>query len=117
VIKEVIVFSLCFFSAFLTLLAAIGVIRMPDFMCRMQTSSKAATLGSICAVLAVAIYFFEGDVAVRALLISVFFSVTAPIAAHVIARAGYISKVPLSDENEVDELAGKYHPQTHRLKS
>lgn len=116
-IVEALVFVLCLFSAGLTLLAAVGVIRMPDFLCRMQTSSKAATLGSICAVVAVAVYFGQGDVAVRALLISVFFSVTAPIAAHVIARAGYISKVPLSGENKVDELAGKYDPQSHRLKS
>lgn len=115
-IVEIIVLGLGVLAALLTMLAAVGLIRMPDFLCRLQTSSKAATLGSICAVIAVAIYFGEGDVAVRALLISIFFSVTAPIAAHIIARAGYISKVPLSEENAVDELAGKYDPKTFRLR-
>jgi len=116
-VLEVMVFSLALFGALLTLLAAVGVLRMPDFLSRLQTSSKAATLGSICAVLAVALYFHQADVIVRALLISVFFSITAPIAAHIIGRAGYISKVPLSDENRIDELKGKYNSKTHRLSS
>jgi len=114
---EFVVFLFALFGALLTLLAAVGVLRMPDYLCRLQTSSKAATLGSICAVLGVALLFQERDIVIRALMISIFFSITAPIAAHIIGRAGYLSKVPLSKETCVDDLKGRYQSRTHQLKS
>ena len=40
---------------------------------------------------------------------------TAPIAAHMIGRAAYISKAPLWENTLGDELKGKYDKKTHEL--
>lgn len=96
-------------------LAAIGMVRMPDLYTRMQAASKAATLGTACVIVAAAIYFGTTAIATRAFLTSLFLMATAPIAAHMIARAGYLTGVPLADETVIDELKGKYDPDTHDL--
>ncbi len=85
--------------------AGIGLLRMPDFLTRMHASSKAGTLGAALVLVAVAVHFADAAVTVRALVVCVFLLLTAPIASHVIARAGYRSGVPLSPETVVDELA------------
>jgi multicomponent Na+:H+ antiporter subunit G len=51
-------------AATLMLLAAVGVVRMPDVFTRMQASAKAASLGSGLALLAAALHFAELSVVV-----------------------------------------------------
>jgi multicomponent Na+:H+ antiporter subunit G len=99
------------------LLAAIGITRMPDLLMRMQAATKAATLGVGCMLLAVALYFHDFGVAMRALLVINFFFMTAPVAAHMIGRAAYFVGVPLWERTIVDELHGRYDRQTHTLQS
>lgn len=97
------------------LLAAIGVVRQPDLFTRMQAATKAVALGSSCILIAVAVYFADLGVSTRALLISVFIFLTAPISAHLIARAAYFVGVPLWQGTVVDELRGRYDRHTHAL--
>ena len=97
------------------LLAAIGLLRMPDLFTRMHPSSKAATLGTVLILIGIALYFENGAIAVRALLICLFLFLTAPVASHIIARAGFLSGVPLAEETAIDELSGHYDSETHRL--
>lgn len=86
------------------LLAGVGVLRMPDLFMRMQAATKAATLGAGCSLLAVAAHFGELGVTTRALLIIAFLFLTAPVAAHVIARAAYATGVKLWDASVYDQL-------------
>ena len=51
-------------------IAAIGLLRMPDFLTRMHASSKAGTLGALLVMIAVAVHFREPAIVVRALLVS-----------------------------------------------
>ncbi len=104
-------------GAVLMLLAAIGIYRMPDLFTRMQTSTKAASLGSGTALLAVALHFAELSVVVRALLAIAFIFLTAPISAHMIARAAYFVGVALWEQSVIDDLEGRYDRQNHRLDS
>jgi multicomponent Na+:H+ antiporter subunit G len=97
------------------LLAAIGLLRMPDLFTRMHPSSKAATLGTVLILIGIALYFENGAIAVRALLICLFLFLTAPVASHIIARAGFLSGVPLAEETAIDELSGHYDSETHCL--
>ena len=97
------------------LTAAIGVFRMPDLFTRMQTATKAATLGISCVLLAVALYMNDFGVGIRALLTIAFFFLTAPVAAHMIGRAAYFIGVPLWKGTIVDELSGHYDRRTHKL--
>jgi multicomponent Na+:H+ antiporter subunit G len=87
----------------LILVAGIGIVRMPDLPTRMHASSKAGTLGAILLLVGVAIAFMDADVVWRVVLIVLFLSLTAPVAAHMIARAGYRSGVPLARETVIDE--------------
>jgi multicomponent Na+:H+ antiporter subunit G len=99
------------------LLAAVGIIRMPDLYSRIQAATKASTLGVGCIILALAIHFGDTGVTVRALLVIAFFFLTAPVAAHVIGRAAYFVGVPLWERTIFDELRGHYHASTHKLDS
>ncbi len=90
------------------LLAAIGVLRMPDLYMRMGTSTKATTLGLACILTAVAVYSAEASIVARAVATIVFVLLTTPVAAHVLGRAAYTVGVPLWDATIVDELRGVY---------
>jgi len=89
-------------SAF-TLLAAIGVLRMPDVFTRMQASTKASTLGLACLLIGAALQ--GGDFAsfIRIASIGAFVLLTTPVSAHVIARASYFAGVPLWEGTVLDE--------------
>ncbi len=97
------------------LLAAVGILRMPDLFTRLQVTSKASVLGMTCLLSAAAIHFVEPAVTVRAIVIIAFAVLTTPVATHMLARAGYTTNVPLSTETVVNELAGHYDPMTHTL--
>ncbi len=98
--------ALAVVGALFALLAAVGILRMPDLFTRMHAASKAGTLGACCTVLAAAVYFHQADVAVRAVLTVLFLLLTAPVAAHVIGRGGYIAGAELSPETVIDEFGG-----------
>lgn len=101
----------------LMLLGAVGVLRMPDLFTRMQTATKPAILGSALLAAAVSIHFWDIWVTARAALISGFFVLTAPVGAHVIARAAYVAGVRLWEHSVRDDLRGRYDERTHRLES
>ena len=102
-------------GSFFVLLAAVGLLRMPDLFTRMHPSSKAATLGTVLILIGTALYFEDGAIAVRAVLICLFLFLTAPVASHIIARAGFLSGVPLAEETAIDELSDRYDLETHHL--
>ena len=92
------------------LLAGVGILRMPDLFMRMQAATKAATLGAGCMLLAVAVHFGELTVVARALLVIAFVFLTAPVAAHMIARAAYSVGTPLWEGTIADELRDQHQP-------
>ena len=89
-------------SAF-ALLAAVGVLRMPDVFTRMQASTKASTLGLACLLIGTALQM--GDLAsfIRAASIGAFVLLTTPVSGLVIARASYFAGVPLWTGTVLDE--------------
>lgn len=99
------------------LLAALGALRMPDLPMRMHATTKAGALGCGLIMVGVAFSFAETAVTVRAIAIIAFIMLTAPVAAHVLARAGYFVGVPLWHKIIRDDLRGRYDPDTHKLSS
>jgi multicomponent Na+:H+ antiporter subunit G len=89
-------------SAF-ALLAAVGVLRMPDLFTRMQASTKASTFGLGCLLLGAALQLGDFASFIRLASIGAFVLLTTPVAAHVIARASYLADVPLWDGTVLDE--------------
>lgn len=99
-------------GAFFTLVAAIGVVRLPDLYTRMHAASKTGTVGSGVMLLAIAFHSGEFDVVTRALAGIVFFLLTAPLAAHLLARAAYCTGVKPWRGTTPDELAGHYEGES-----
>ncbi|GMU23314.1 MAG: cation:proton antiporter [Phycisphaerae bacterium] len=98
-------------------LAAVGIVVMPDLFTRMHAASKGATLGAACVLIAVALHFSDVLITVRAIVVAIFLFFTVPIAAHMIARAGYLARVHLAPGTVIDELQGRYDRRTHALSS
>jgi multicomponent Na+:H+ antiporter subunit G len=89
------------------LIAAIGILRLPDFYTRIHAASKAGTVGSVLALLALAIVSDESAEVLRAIAAIVFFFLTAPISAHLLGRAAYTAGYRMwegSVRNEMQEL-------------
>ncbi|KAB2839276.1 monovalent cation/H(+) antiporter subunit G [bacterium] len=97
-------------------IAALGIFRLPDLFMRMHASSKAGALGVALQLLAVALYFDNLTVTVKAVVGVLFFLLTAPVAAHMIGRAAYWVGVPLWEKSVVDELSGRYERGSQTLK-
>lgn len=104
-------------GATFTLLAAVGVVRLPDLLTRMHASTKSATLGVMMVMTGVALHFAEEVVVARAMAIVFFVLLTAPVAAHVLGRAGYFVGVKFWEGTIKDELRPNYNPLSHRLHS
>ena len=93
-------------GALFVLVAALGVLRLPDLLMRMHAATKAGTLGAGLLLVAVAVSAPETSVMARAIATFIFLLLTAPIAAHLIARAAYhTGEATLWDRTCVDELA------------
>lgn len=114
---ELLVAALLLAGSLLMLLAAVGLFSLPDVYTRLSATSKASTLGAACLLLAGAMHFHELGVSARAVATIVFLFLTAPVAAHMIGRAAYVTRVALWKGTRCDELAGRYDPETHRLAS
>ncbi|WP_034492304.1 monovalent cation/H(+) antiporter subunit G [Afifella pfennigii] len=75
------------------LVAAVGLLRFPDLYTRMHAASKAGTLGSGLLILALALVAPQLDVFTRAVAGVIFFLLTTPVSAHLLARAAYLAGV------------------------
>ncbi|WP_316858077.1 monovalent cation/H(+) antiporter subunit G [uncultured Cohaesibacter sp.] len=105
-VSDIIVGLLLLVSACFVLTASLGLLRFPDVFTRMHSASKAGTLGSGVALLALAVHSAELDVATRALAGIVFFLLTAPVSAHLVARAAYLSGTKPWKGTVIDEYGG-----------
>lgn len=94
-------------GALFSLIAAIGVVRLPDLFSRMHAASKAGPVGSGLVLLAVALVSADTGVALRAIVGLVFLLLTTPVGAHLLARASYRTSDQLPANMVVDELKSK----------
>ena len=94
-------------SIFFAFAGVVGMLRMPDAFCRMQSSTNIATLGVlgviIGGVLYAAIFLHDGGMAVKLVFMGIFYSITSPIAGHAICRGGYKHGVRPEKKYEVDK--------------
>ena len=104
---DILIIVLLTVGALFCLLAAIGILRMPDMYARMQVASKAVILGAASIVFAVGLHFHDADIVARCVLVCVFLFVTIPAASHLIARAAYRAHEPLAPHTMIDELGDR----------
>ena len=115
--SEVLTAIMLLTGALLILIGAIGAVRMPDLLLRMHATTKAGALGAGLIAVASGIYFTSPEVSVRAVAILAFVVLTAPVAAHMIGRAGYFTGAPLWEKTLKDELRDNLDRTGHYLHS
>ena len=114
-IREFLVALFLLLGGILSLVAAVGVIRLPDLFTRMHAATKSGTVGVSAIAIGMIIHFHDLTTTTRGLLVIAFFLLTAPVAAHMIGRAAYRSGVGLWILTRIDEWKthGKADPHDH----
>lgn len=76
-------------GAIFTLIGSLALLKMPDFYMRLHGPTKATTIGVGAILIASALYFsFKTDnISLHELLITLFLFITAPVSAHLMAKA------------------------------
>lgn len=93
---EVLISLFLLVGASFALIGSIGLIRLPDFYMRLHGPAKATTLG-VGGVLIGSMVFFStrGDgISLHELLVTLFLFITAPVSAHIVAKAALHIKLP-----------------------
>lgn len=85
------IFLLCGF--FFTTVAALGVIRFPDFYTRLHAAGKGDTLGIALSIMGLAIYHGFNLVSIKLFFIVIFIFIANPIGTHVLSRAAFKSGI------------------------
>jgi multicomponent Na+:H+ antiporter subunit G len=83
---KIIISILILLGSFFILVAAIGILRFKDLYGRLHATTKATSFGLLLMLIGVSLCFNLFLVYVKALLIIVFIYLTAPLAAHSIAK-------------------------------
>lgn len=90
-------------GAMILLIAAIGLLRMPDSYLRVQVGTKASTAGVALIMLGLALIVpsWFG----KLFIILVFVMMTNPVSSNVLMRAAHRNGHPMSPKTVVDHLA------------
>ena len=95
-------------GCFFVLVGSVGLLKLSEFYKRLHAPTKASTLGVGCVLAAsVGYHAFTGtDPQPRELLITAFLFITAPIGAHLMAKAALAlhmaERPPLPDDGTID---------------
>lgn len=86
---EVLLAALLMVGSFFVLVGSFGLVKLSEFFKRLHGPTKATTLGVGCILIAsIGYHAVLGDgLGIREILITLFLFITAPISAHLMARA------------------------------
>lgn len=82
--------------------AGLGVLRMPDTYNRIQTGTKATTLGTILVLIGLA--FLHPAWSLKLFILIFFVMLTNPVSSHALARACHAIGIHKTDEMVIDRL-------------
>ncbi|MDQ2623913.1 MAG: monovalent cation/H(+) antiporter subunit G [Actinomycetota bacterium] len=91
-------------GAFLSLVAGVGIVRFPDLLARMHAGTKPQVLGMLFMLIGLGVRLRSWGVAGLLLLVILFQMLTAPVGAHMVARAGYRTGKVRTEDLAFDEL-------------
>lgn len=86
---ELLLSLLILIGASFTLIGSLGLLRLRDFYSRLHAPTKATTLGVGSLLIASAIHFshLDGGISLHEALVTLFLFITAPVSAHLMAKA------------------------------
>lgn len=92
---EILVSAFVLIGATFALIGSIGLLRLPDFYTRLHGPTKATTLGISGMLIASGLYFSTatGHISLHEVLVLLFLFITAPVSAHLLAKAALHRKV------------------------
>jgi multicomponent Na+:H+ antiporter subunit G len=82
--------------------AGLGVLRMPDTYNRIQTGTKATTLGTITVLIGLA--FLHPAWTLKLIIIIFFVMLTNPVSSHALARASHAIDIHETETMVIDQL-------------
>jgi len=91
-------------GALLAFAAGVGVLRFPDLLSRMHAGTKPQVLGLVLVLVGLSLRLRSGGAVWALVLVALFQMLTAPVAAHLVGRAGYRTGKVRRDLLVVDEL-------------
>ena len=91
--------------------AGLGVLRMPDTYNRIQTGTKATTLGTI--LILVGIAFLHPAWALKLIILIFFVMLTNPVSSHALARASHTIGIRQSEATVVDQSVDQLDEAEH----
>jgi multicomponent Na+:H+ antiporter subunit G len=80
--------AICIAAMTILLIAAVGIIRLPDALARQHAATKAGTLAVSLFALGLALVAWDVGWTWRLLLLVAILSMTLPLSSHALARAG-----------------------------
>lgn len=86
---DVIAAVLILVGAGLSLVAGVGLLRLPDVLARMHAQTKPAVLGLLLVLAGVGLHLRSAGLGASLALVAAFQLLTAPVGAHMIGRAAY----------------------------
>ncbi|PYI39164.1 sodium:proton antiporter [Arthrobacter psychrolactophilus] len=91
-------------GAFMSLAAAIGLLRFPDLMSRMHAATKPQVLGLLLMLTGLGLQMRSWTLLPLLIVAWLFQLLTVPVSAHMVGRAGYRTKHRAPETLSVDEL-------------
>lgn len=93
-------------GSLLSLVAGIGLVRLPDLLTRMHAATKPQVLGLVLVAAGLALVLRDGSATVLLALVVVAQLLTIPVASHMVARASWRGGQVRHDLLDADELTG-----------
>ena len=100
-------------GGFFVLVGSLGLAKLPDFFTRLHAPTKATTLG-IGSVLVASMLMTsvrDGGFSVYELVISLFLFITAPVSAHMMAKAALHKRIAMLERTGNREMAPRISAQ------
>lgn len=101
---DVVTAVLVLLAAVMCLAAGVGLLRFPDVLTRLHSATKPQILGLMAVTADVAVNNLSVGTVTLVVAIVLFQALTAPMAAHLVARAAYVTDHLRPDLLVLDEL-------------
>jgi len=85
------------------LIASIGLVRLPDLLCRSHAMGKAMTLGITLVLLAVGIHLGLEQAGLKVFLAILFQFLTIPVAGHLLSLLAFRKNIPRWRQRPMDK--------------
>jgi multicomponent Na+:H+ antiporter subunit G len=104
-VVDVVSGALLLLGTALALVAAVGLVRFPDVLTRMHAATKPQTLGLLLVLAGLALRVRDPGALTIIALVALFQLLTAPVSAHMVARAAFrtgVADTSRLDRNDLD---------------